>query len=120
MKTIPKLNEAPRFIRVGSNTFEVFASVRDRLNRGRVIGEVDADDFSIVVEVGVPQKMAETLLHEVLHAIHMMYDLYDENTEEEFTVFTSRGLIMVFMDNPYFFDWLLKNGCLVSAEQNND
>lgn len=46
------------------------------------------------------QRMLETLLHELLHAIHDIADLGDKSDEEEFTRRSAPLLLCVFRDNP--------------------
>jgi hypothetical protein len=51
------------------------------------------------------QNLADTFLHEAIHAIHYYFDLGDENGEEDFTLFGARGLCLLWQDNPKAMAW---------------
>jgi hypothetical protein len=52
-----------------------------------------------------PQNLADTLLHELLHAIHWVADVDDEADEEQFTLMTAHGLCQLWQDNPEEMLW---------------
>ena len=49
----------------------------------------------------------DTLLHEIIHAIHWLMGLGDNSTEEEFTARTTTGLRSVMLQNPEVVNYLL-------------
>lgn len=51
--------------------------------------------------------MRDTLLHEIIHAIHCLMGLGDNNTEEEFTARTTTGLRSVMLQNPEVVEYVL-------------
>ena len=60
-----------------------------------------------------PRKVAQTLLHEITHAIWGMYGLEDEDKEERFVNVLANGWAQVWRDNPAVFLWIgerLANG----------
>ena len=59
----------------------------------------------ISIQEAAPQIMADTLLHEILHALHSAMGLLDTSTEEEFTTRTATALCTVWRDNPKLFKW---------------
>jgi hypothetical protein len=50
--------------------------------------------------------LANTFLHECLHAIHWVYGLHDDSTEEEFTNQGTNGLCAFIQDNPEAWAWI--------------
>lgn len=51
--------------------------------------------------------MRDTLLHEIIHAVHWLMGLADNSTEEEFTARTTTGLRSVMLQNPGVVNYLL-------------
>lgn len=51
--------------------------------------------------------MRDTLLHEIIHAIHWLMGLGDNNTEEEFTARTTTGLRSVMLQNAEIVEYVL-------------
>ena len=49
---------------------------------------------------------AETLLHELLHAIYWAMGIRPKDTEERIIGLMSTGLAMAIRDNPKLFQWL--------------
>lgn len=50
--------------------------------------------------------MKDTLLHEIVHAVHYHFGLDDDSKEEEFTSRTTTGLRAVMLDNPGLAEWV--------------
>lgn len=57
------------------------------------------------------QSLANTFLHEVLHAIHWIAGLLndDSSSEEKYTNLGANGLCLFIQDNPEAWDWFMKN-----------
>lgn len=51
---------------------------------------------------------ADTLIHELNHAIYWVYGIKSEDDEERTVSTLSTGLVQVFRDNPWLLDWLKK------------
>jgi hypothetical protein len=51
-------------------------------------------------------KAANTLIHEIMHACAMEYNLRDEDDEERTVGTMSIALCMVWRDNAVLFDWI--------------
>ena len=51
--------------------------------------------------------LRDTLLHEILHAVHWLMGLNDKSTEEEFTARTTTGLRCVMLQNPEVVEYVL-------------
>ena len=60
---------------------------------------------TIRIQRTLPQVEADTLLHEVLHAIADGMSLDDNCTEEDFVSRIATGLTTVWRDNPKVFKW---------------
>jgi hypothetical protein len=51
---------------------------------------------------------ADTLIHEISHAIYYVYGIKSEDDEERTVSTLSTGLVQVFRDNPWLLGWLKK------------
>lgn len=52
------------------------------------------------------QNLADTFIHEVLHAIHYHFELLGDNAPEELlTTLTAHGLCQLWQDNPLGMAW---------------
>ncbi len=75
------------------------------------MGSCENTDLTIYIESGHAEiEEADTVLHEVLHAIcyTMKIDL-EPDVEEKVVATLATGLIGVLQDNPEFAKWLIKN-----------
>lgn len=71
-------------------------------------GSCDPNVQVIKVASWLPScRLRETLLHELLHAVHYEMGLGEMSTEEDFTDRTARGLICLARDCPQLVGWLL-------------
>lgn len=96
----------PKSIRVGNLTYKVFAQRSVQMDMMQCMGVCLLDKSEIWVSPDLHDEMlAETLLHEVLHAIHANFDLDDNSDEERFTLLTARGLAQLWHDNPKLIAW---------------
>jgi len=55
------------------------------------------------------QQEAETLLHEIFHAIFKVMNLRGKDTEERLVSLMSIGMAMMIRDNPDFMKWLMES-----------
>ena len=53
----------------------------------------------------LPQQMADTFIHELLHALCWVLDIRDGVSEESLCTRLSTGMCSVQRDNPEWFDW---------------
>lgn len=66
------------------------------------------DKSEILIWEGLkPDVLAETVLHEVLHAMHWEAGLTDDSGEEAFTTLTAKSLCKFYQDNPTATRWVL-------------
>ena len=106
----------PQFLALGYHTVEVvLVSDLGEGPRG-VVGLFEADHMAILIQdgQGIVQE-ANTLLHEVIHAVHYMYGLEEKNSEERIATVVANGLMEIMARNPelvkYFnIAWRKTNG----------
>lgn len=103
-----KETKLPETIKVGFTTYKIIPmdGIRNRLDR---LGEFDHRQREIRVEnMGYPMEAAETLLHEVLHAIKYTshIDMGDFAREEYLVAAISKALMTVIVDNPGLLNWM--------------
>ena len=64
-------------------------------------GEFSPDELIIRIDTTQkPQRIIETLIHEITHAIYSLYNVKDEDKEERIVSSMSRGWLQVYQDNP--------------------
>ena len=92
-------------IRIGAIDYKVECAKRDK----------DVDDFGstrtqtatiIYKSEQTSQQLANTLLHECLHAIWDEFDLKDKEDEESVCTKMANGLCALIRNNPDFYIWL--------------
>ena len=73
-----------------------------------VLGLCSPDECRIEIEDGQPPvEEADTVIHEVLHAIHFLMDIgLSHKREEEVVRKMATGLMQVFADNPHLLMYL--------------
>jgi hypothetical protein len=92
--------DIPQYLKVGPFNYKV------ELHEGywnkddeRVYGELDERQCTINIDIDAsPEVIRESLLHEVLHAILVMY----EKDDEELVRILTPMILMVLRDNPKF------------------
>lgn len=96
----------PKSVRVGFFVYTIEAISAELADAKGLYGYADNNTNEIKVSDGLnDQQLLNTVLHEVLHAIHWIHGLHDDSTEEEFTNLSTNGLCAFFADNPEFVDW---------------
>lgn len=100
----------PLVLRIGPFDYEVRWVDRPEATVERRFGWCDNNDQVICVQLGLKcQKTADTLLHEIAHALVWNYggaiDESDHIKEEDFVGWIANGLIQVWRDNPDLLPW---------------
>lgn len=96
----------PKFVRVGCYVFAVEIGEHADHESESTFGHTNFHSQKIRLRPGMnAQNLANTFLHEVIHAINWFHGLYDENTEEEFTTRGANGLCAFWQDNPDAVAW---------------
>ncbi len=68
-------------------------------------GEYSGDECIIRIDATHnSQRVVETLIHEITHAIYHLYCISDEDKEERIVTAISRGWFQVYRDNPEVLD----------------
>lgn len=71
-------------------------------------GDYDKEKERIRVDTSMSDtQVADTLLHEILHAIHYIYGIKDEHEEEQVVTVTATALSQVIQDNPDVVKFLI-------------
>lgn len=106
--------DVPKSVRIGNMEWIVEVSDINDSTAQREFGHTNIMNQKIRLRPDqTPQCLANTFLHECIHAIHWVYGLWDgDPTEEQFTNQTANGLCTFFQDNPKATQWILKNNSL--------
>lgn len=100
----------PQAVRVGGYWFVVELMSQHDAEGNREFGHCNLIGQRIRLQPGMtPQKLANTFLHEVLHAIHWVHGLDNQSSEEDFTGLTANGLCAFWQDNGGYWDWFSRN-----------
>lgn len=101
----------PQFVRVGNYQFEVRVIDQDAADAGGFFGVTSPTDQLILIGDGqTAQCLADTFIHEVLHAICWLARIGfankdKNNDEEDFVTHIAQGLCRFWQDNPEAAKW---------------
>ena len=96
----------PSTVKIGCYSFKVEVGPSWAFQNSSELGHCNLDECAIRLSPTLsPQQLANTFLHEVIHAIHWVYGLEDTSNEERFTNETANGLCALWQDNPQTMDW---------------
>ena len=96
----------PLVVRVANLKYRITVKPRIEMDTLQCMGMCHLDSGEIwLADYLKDDMLAETLLHELFHAIHANFDLDDNSTEEEFTLATARGVAQLWYDNPKLMSW---------------
>lgn len=96
----------PKRLKIGCYPFRVELLTPEDAETVGQLGHMSSLSQTIRLRPGMTrQDLADTFIHEVLHAIHWQADLFDGNTEESFTLLTAHGLCLLWQDNPQAMKW---------------
>lgn len=98
----------PTALKIGFKDYEIGELSLDEVLAEDRLG--DCNDYAGTIRVAVenrrPQDVAETLLHETLHAIWHTHKLQDGDDEERIVSVTAAALAQVLRDNPLLRQFL--------------
>ena len=102
------VQKLPASIRVGAYDFTIEKAHALRAMASRRWGEFSATEMYISIQQDMPTriKAADTVLHEISHAIWWAFGVEDEDKEERTVNLTASGWACVYRDNPWLLDWL--------------
>lgn len=71
-------------------------------------GEFAGSELRISIQHDMPSRLkaADTMLHELGHAIYWIFGIEDADKEERIVNLASTGWLCVYRDNPWLLDWL--------------
>lgn len=101
----------PKTVRVGCYMFRVEVREFEDHEAEGTFGHMNPINQKIALRPGMtPQNLANTFIHEVLHAIYFYLspDRQAEDTEEEFVTKGANGLVAFWQDNPKTVAWWQK------------
>lgn len=99
--------EMPKSVRVGCYEFCIEIGEIEDHESAREFGHVNLANQKIRIRPNMrPHNLANTFIHEVLHAIHWVYGLYSGKPDEEtYTTQGANGLCAFWQDNPEAVAW---------------
>lgn len=101
----------PKTVEIGNRTYSLLFEGDPVSDGNKVYGFMSSVNCKIVLDKNMqPKRMAETLLHELLHCIYADYNYIGgkERKAEEFYVQVGGvGLTKLFRDNPKVLTWYL-------------
>lgn len=108
----------PKKLKIGCFQFRIEVTDAEDSESDGEFGHMNPINQKIRLRPGMTaQNLADTFIHEVLHAIHWHASLHDGSIEEEFTLLSAHGLCSLWQDNPKQMAWWvnlnalgLKNG----------
>lgn len=96
----------PKTVRVGCFSYAVTVIEEEGAEIAGIAGAMHSLRQRIRIRAGMtPHQVANTFIHEVLHAIHYVYGLSDDSDEETFTELTANGMCAFWQDNPEACKW---------------
>ncbi|MPQ56290.1 hypothetical protein [Duganella sp. FT27W] len=109
----------PKSVRIGSYDFKVVVMPNFEQASDTVYGDMNAVLQRIrICDDLAPARLANTFMHEVMHAIHMFYGVGDKTIEEDTTFLTTNGLCAFWMNNPEAAAWWVD--CVLNAPQKHE
>lgn len=107
-KAAELVERLPDFIRVGPFDFAILRMDAIRSQEEGKFGFFSATggEIAIQAEFAHPTKAADTLVHEIGHAIFWAYGIEDGDKEERVVNVTSSAWCQVYRDNPWLLGWL--------------
>ena len=95
----------PTHIKVGPFDFKIVSIDKDLGRRLREDGDFDGESIHVTKGQRGPQ-LADTVLHELLHAVFATFCLKDEDEEERIVSVLATGIVGILRDNQKFGKWL--------------
>lgn len=98
----------PGHVRVGPIDFGLEKWSSHAADAAHAFGQCSHQEFLIRVQENIPNraKAADTLLHEIGHAIWWVYKLQDDDKEERTVSTMATAWTQVYRDNPWLLDWI--------------
>ena len=101
------MTELPKSTRVAAFDIEFTEWTSHEGNDRRAYGQFSSTQQTISVDTSVkPQKLLDTTLHEINHAIYWAYGLEDEDKEERIVATFATAWAQIYRDNPELLKWI--------------
>jgi hypothetical protein len=114
-----KTNNLPDCLSVGYRTYEIIPLEAADFEMTEKYGWCDKINSRIYIYTGLePMIVADTLLHEVLHATWAFMGLDEKHDEEAVVTRLGTGLLCVFYDNPDLVDYI--RGCITETQEDSE
>jgi hypothetical protein len=99
----------PDWFKVGWRRYKVVAWTHKHARDQHKFAEHDGGGWEIRLDVTYPLgEVANSFIHEALHAMWSVYALEDSDVEERVVTALANGLSAVWLDNPEMLAWLSK------------
>ena len=104
------MNSLPTTVKIGWCDYKIVEWDAREASAARRFGETCSITKIIRIDVihGPPQT-AETLLHEIMHAIYSIWTIGKDDDEERIVTLSTGGLATVMRDNASVFGWIMEN-----------
>lgn len=106
----------PKSVKVLNIDYSIEWTGEDWRNQTSSHGQQSYERQRLIIQKGSPQVEADTLLHEIMHAVADAMSLTDGATEEEFVSRMATGVLTVWRDNPILIKWISRNNVLPSPD----
>ena len=101
--------DMPKSVRVGYATYKIEEWPTELATASERWGECDGMNGIIKLRMDLPaHELANTLLHEILHAVWSV-GACDDGDEEKCVTIIANQLTQIMQDNPKVWDWIVKN-----------
>ena len=98
----------PGKVKVGPYDIAIRKFPASDANEQRIFSDFSADGLRIrITEDLTPAKAADSLLHEILHAVFWVWNIKSGDKEERTVNTVATALTTVFRDNPKVAKWIL-------------
>lgn len=102
----------PKNLKVGAYDWviDMVDDLRDKENGEKLYGQCDPTCLTIRLNAMIDSEQikAETLWHEILHAIWSHFHMEEKVDEEQAVACLSTGIVMVMRDNPHVKEYFWK------------
>ena len=99
----------PSSVKVGGARFAIREWSKDHADDVKLYGRIKYATRVIEIDEGATRsRAAETLLHEILHAIENGWLLTEDCKPERWVEVMACGLHAVIVDNPELFNWIVQ------------
>jgi len=91
----------PEKIRIAAYDWDIILWNKSISTAHDSFGRCSPNDLTLEIdETLVPQRMLNTLIHEINHAIYWSYSIAEEDKEERIVTLFANGWTQIFKDNP--------------------